>query len=185
MFSVGDSSSSFFSLHTESLSSLKCKACCIAFNSLFLWSIILSSSLLYLKNGSEYLTKGITRVFIPLMRFSAAEVGFEKFSSDVHIFYLFGMTYISIPNSIPISWLHILILCKMGFLFFFSFGKYFYVIYILKVVDLFLWLCKTITSSAILWLDLVSFFQVISNLGGLSNAKAILVEKQQWYSYLT
>ena len=38
-------------------------------SSLVLWSICLSSSLVHLRKGPEYLTRGTAQVFIPLMRF--------------------------------------------------------------------------------------------------------------------
>ena len=52
-----------------STSSLGGKILCILMNFLVLWSISWSSSLLYFKNGPEYLTRGTTKVFIPSMRF--------------------------------------------------------------------------------------------------------------------
>ena len=55
----------FFS--SLSVSSFRCKALCINF--LVLWSICLSSSIVHLKNGSEYLTRRTAQAFFPLMRF--------------------------------------------------------------------------------------------------------------------
>ena len=46
-----------------SMSSPRCKAFCIVINFLFLWSVWLSSSFVYFKNGLEYLTKGTAQVF--------------------------------------------------------------------------------------------------------------------------
>ena len=42
---------------------------CLVISFLVLWSICLSSSLVYFKNGPEYLTRGTAQVFIPLTRF--------------------------------------------------------------------------------------------------------------------
>ena len=58
-----------FSWYIQSTSSLKCKDLSIVINFLVLWSIYLSSSLVYFKNGPKYLTKSTTLVFTPLMRF--------------------------------------------------------------------------------------------------------------------
>ena len=52
-----------------STSSLGCKALCMVISFLILWSICLSSSLLYFKKGFEYLTWGTALVFIPFIRF--------------------------------------------------------------------------------------------------------------------
>ena len=50
------------------MSSLIHKTSCIIFIFLVLWSIHLSSSLVYFKKGSNNLTRGFSQVFIPLMR---------------------------------------------------------------------------------------------------------------------
>ena len=56
-------------------------------NFLVVWSICLSSFLVYFKNGFEYLTMGTVQVFDEI---SAAELGFKKFSrSSKVLFYFF------------------------------------------------------------------------------------------------
>ena len=54
--------------YSLSLSSLGCNALCTVINFPLLWSICPSSSY-HFKNGPEYLTRRISLVFIPLMRF--------------------------------------------------------------------------------------------------------------------
>ena len=70
VFDAGKSSTSLF-LGTYSLSrsSLGCNASCMVINFLVLWPICLSSSLVHLRKGPEYLTRGTAQVFIPLIRF--------------------------------------------------------------------------------------------------------------------
>ena len=46
----------------------QCHLLCMVISFLVLWSICLSSSLIYFKKGSEYLTRGTAQVFIPLIR---------------------------------------------------------------------------------------------------------------------
>ena len=58
-----------FLKHSLSASSLGCNALCIVISFLFLWSICLSSSLVHLRKGPEYLTRGTAQVFIHLVRF--------------------------------------------------------------------------------------------------------------------
>ena len=60
-----------FLLETYNLStsSLGCNAPCIVISFLVLWSICLSSSLVHLRKGPEYLTSVTAQVFIPLTRF--------------------------------------------------------------------------------------------------------------------
>ena len=57
---------SFIDIYRLSLSSLGCKALCMAISYLVFWSIWLSFNF---KNCLEYLTKGTAKLFIPLMRF--------------------------------------------------------------------------------------------------------------------
>ena len=52
-----------------------------------LWSICLSSSLVHLRKGPEYLTKGTAQVFIPLIRFLP-----QRFVSSSFIDILFGFS---------------------------------------------------------------------------------------------
>ena len=61
--------SSLIETYHLSTSSLGCKASCIVISFLALWSICLSSSLVHLRKGPEYLTSGTAPVFIPLIRF--------------------------------------------------------------------------------------------------------------------
>ena len=59
----------FLDTYNLSTSSLGCNALCMVISFLVLWSICLSSSLVHLRKGPEYLTRGTAQVFIPLMRF--------------------------------------------------------------------------------------------------------------------
>ena len=52
---------------------------------LILWSICLSSSLVYFKNGPDYLTRGTVQVFIFLMRFLFS----RSFPVRLRYFFLF------------------------------------------------------------------------------------------------
>ena len=60
---------SFLGTYRLSTSSQGCNALCIVISFLVLWSICLSKSLVHLRKGSEYLTRGTAQVFIPLIRF--------------------------------------------------------------------------------------------------------------------
>ena len=59
---------SFLGTYSLSTSSLGCNALCMAISFLVLWSICLSSSLVHLRKGPEYLTRDTAQVFIPLIR---------------------------------------------------------------------------------------------------------------------
>ena len=63
-------------------------------------------------------------------------------------FFLMGMVYFSLPNSIIISWQYIHFVC-ISFQFFFIFCKYLDVIHLYKMIDLFLWFCKFVALSAL------------------------------------
>ena len=56
-------------LYSLSTSSLGCKVLCIIKSFLVLWSICWNSSLVYFKNGPEYLSRGTAQIFIHLVRF--------------------------------------------------------------------------------------------------------------------
>ena len=58
---------SFLDTYSLSTSSLGCNALCMVISFLVLLSIC--SSLVHLRKGPEYLTRGTAQVFIPLMRF--------------------------------------------------------------------------------------------------------------------
>ena len=60
---------SFLGTYSLSTSSLVCNALCLVISFLVLWSIYLSSSLIHLRKGPEYLKRGTAQVFIPLIRF--------------------------------------------------------------------------------------------------------------------
>ena len=60
---------SFLETYSRSTSSLGCNALCIVISFLVLLSICLSSSLVHLIMGPEYLTRGTAQVFIPLIWF--------------------------------------------------------------------------------------------------------------------
>ena len=70
VFSASRSSSStcFYTLGV-STSSLECIALCVVISFLVLWFICFIFSLVHCKNGPEYLTKGTTLAFIPLINF--------------------------------------------------------------------------------------------------------------------
>ena len=58
---------SFLETYSLSTSSLGYNALCIVISFLVLWSICLSSSMVHLRKGPEYLTRGTAQVFIPLI----------------------------------------------------------------------------------------------------------------------
>ena len=60
---------SFLGTYRLSMSSLGCNALCMVISFLVLWSICLSSSLVHLRKGPEYLTRSTAQVFISLIRF--------------------------------------------------------------------------------------------------------------------
>ena len=72
---------------------------------------------------------------------------FYSFSFCLFPFFIMSVTHFSIPNSIPISWLYILIVC-VSLQFFFIFCKQLDVIHVHKVINRFLWLCKFVAPSA-------------------------------------
>ena len=55
--------------YSLSMSSLGCNALYMVISFLVLWSICLSSSLVHLRKGPEYLTRDTAQVFITLIRF--------------------------------------------------------------------------------------------------------------------
>ena len=59
----------FLDTYSLSTSSLGYNALCMVISFLVLWSICLSSSLVYFKSGPEYLMRITARVSIPLIRF--------------------------------------------------------------------------------------------------------------------
>ena len=60
---------SFLDTYSLSASSLGCKALCMVITFFVLWSVCWRSSLVYFKNGPEYLSRGTAQVFIPSIRF--------------------------------------------------------------------------------------------------------------------
>ena len=84
---------SFFNTYSLSTSSLWCNALCMVINFPVLWSICLSSSLVHLRKGTEYLTRSTAQVFILLMRLLLVSFVLssshspEIFFSD-HVFHL-------------------------------------------------------------------------------------------------
>ena len=60
---------SFLGTYSLSTSSLGCNALCMVISFLVLWSICLSASLVPLRKGPEYLTRGTAQVSIPLIGF--------------------------------------------------------------------------------------------------------------------
>ena len=55
---------SFLDTYSRSTSSLGCNALCMDISFLVLWSICLSSSLVHLRKGPEYLTRGTAQIII-------------------------------------------------------------------------------------------------------------------------
>ena len=72
-----------------SMSYLACKALCIIINFLVFCSVCWRSSLVYFRNGPEYLTRGTTQEFIRLMRFLLYSFSFEFSRFPVVFFPLF------------------------------------------------------------------------------------------------
>ena len=60
---------SFFDTYSLSTYSLGCNTLCMVISFLVLWSICLSSSLIHIRKGPEYLRRCTTLEFIPLIRF--------------------------------------------------------------------------------------------------------------------
>ena len=80
---------SFLNTRTLSTSFLEGYALCSVISFLVLWSICLSSYLVHYKNGPEYLTRGTTQVFIPLIRFLLIQCFRVTFSSPEILFFNF------------------------------------------------------------------------------------------------
>ena len=80
----------FLDTYNLSISFLEFKALCNVIEFLASPSICLSSSLVYFKNGPEYLTKGTAQVFIPSMRFLLQILVLENFSFVGGIFFSFS-----------------------------------------------------------------------------------------------
>ena len=80
---------SFLETYSLSTSSLVSKVLCIVMSCLDLWSICWSSFLVRFKNGPEYLTRGKTHVFIPLMIFMRCSLVSTSFSFSYYYFYFY------------------------------------------------------------------------------------------------
>ena len=119
---------SFLDTYNLSMSSLGCKALSIVIDILVLWYICWSSSLVHFKNSPKYLTSPWMKFllyssFLILLRYSFKFFfhfhvfdGVPIFPSPSVICFFFQLLIISIsqfsmPNSISISWLYILIAC--------------------------------------------------------------------------
>ena len=76
---TGETSSSFFFGHKESMSSLRLKVLCIEINFLVSWSVCLNSSLVYFMKRSECLTRETVQVFTSLMRFLLQSFNSRRF----------------------------------------------------------------------------------------------------------
>ena len=74
---------SFLDTYSLSTSSLGCNDLCMVISFLVFWSVCLSSSLVHLRKGPEYLTKVTARVFILLIRFRL-----ESFVSSSFLIFL-------------------------------------------------------------------------------------------------
>ena len=82
---------SFLGTYSLSTSSPGCDALCMVISFLVLWSICLSSSLVHLRKGPEYLTRGKAQVFIPLIRF--LQLSFVSSSFLVLLRYYFWILF--------------------------------------------------------------------------------------------
>ena len=78
---------SFIETYSLSTSSLVWNALCMVISFLALWSSCLSSSLVHLRKGPEYLTRGTAQVFIPLMRFLLESYYYYYY----HYYYYYGL----------------------------------------------------------------------------------------------
>ena len=76
---VSPLSLSFLDTYSLLTSFLWCKTLCIVFSFLVLWSFCLSSSLVYIKNGCEYLMIETALVFIPFIKFQLYSFVFSSF----------------------------------------------------------------------------------------------------------
>ena len=85
-------SPSFLGILALSMWLIRCETYCIINNFFFvLWSISLSSSLVYFKNGPEYLPKETSQVFIPSIKFleqSLVSRSFLVFLSTSYFFFI-------------------------------------------------------------------------------------------------
>ena len=59
----------FLDTYSRSISSLRCKALCLAINFRVLCSLCQRFSIFHFKNSPEYLTRETAKLFIPLIRF--------------------------------------------------------------------------------------------------------------------
>ena len=117
---------SFLDTYSLSMSCIGCKVLFIVISFLVLWFIYWNSSLVCLKNGSEYLTRRTAQVFISLMRYLLAWFGlFFSFSWDTK--FLFFL-------SSPLIWWYPLSIlpstCNFPFLIVFWFFSWFGSIYL-------------------------------------------------------
>ena len=99
---------SFLDTYSLSTSSLGCNTLCMVISFFVLWSICLSSSLVHLRKGPEYLTRGTAQVFIPLMRFllesfvSSSFLVLLRYSFRIYYYYHYYHYYYF--NSYNLSW---------------------------------------------------------------------------------
>ena len=92
----------FYGIFNPLTPSLGCNTFCIDITFLVLWFISLSSSLVLHKTGPEYLMKGTTPVFIPLIRFLLPSFVLCSFLLN----YSFLISFLS-----PLDWWHQLPRC--------------------------------------------------------------------------
>ena len=83
--------SSFLGTYRLFTSSLWCNALCMVISFLVLWSSCLSSSVVLLRKGPEYLTRFTAQVFIPLIRFLL--LSYVSSSLLVLLRYSFGILF--------------------------------------------------------------------------------------------
>ena len=95
IFNASKSSSPFFfDTYSLSTTSLWCKALCMVFSFLVLWSICWSSSLVQFKNGPKCLTRRTAQVFILFIRFlpyslvSSSFLILQRYSFLISFFHL-------------------------------------------------------------------------------------------------
>ena len=103
----------FLGTYSLSTSSLGCNALCMVISFLVLWSICLSSSLVHLRKGPEYLTRCTAQVFIPLIRF--LQESFVSSSFVVLLRYSFWILFF-ISTCLMVSASRFLSICRSRFL---------------------------------------------------------------------
>ena len=103
--------SSFLDRYRLSTPSLGYNALCMVISFLVLWSVCLSSSLVHLRKGPEYLPSGTAQVFIPLIRFLL--YSFVSSSSPEIFFFINFLFYLCLFDGVSLQDVQVFV----GFLF--------------------------------------------------------------------